>query len=112
MAGALATAGTIGITTASASGDQPPEGARATVRVSPAPAAARDQEVSITGNCGGGTALKSVLGGLPETRHAPTSASPTPTQRTTGPPPAWRTESARGPGRSWSTAAAKRARPC
>lgn len=62
----LAAAGTIGITTASASGDQPPEGARATVHVSPNPATARGQEVSITGDCGGGTGLKSVLGGLPD----------------------------------------------
>ncbi|EOD64970.1 hypothetical protein [Amycolatopsis vancoresmycina] len=45
---------------------QPPKGARATVQVSPNPTTHRGQEVTITGNCGGGTGLKSVLGGFPE----------------------------------------------
>lgn len=45
---------------------QPPQGARATVQVSPNPTTSRGQEVTITGDCGGGTGLKSVLGGFPE----------------------------------------------
>jgi hypothetical protein len=45
---------------------RPPQGARATVQVSPNPTTRRGQEVTITGNCGGGTGLKSVLGGFPE----------------------------------------------
>jgi hypothetical protein len=45
---------------------QPPQGARATVQVSPNPTTRRGEEVTITGNCGGGTGLKSVLGGFPE----------------------------------------------
>lgn len=45
---------------------QPPEGARATVQVSPNPTTKRGEEVTITGNCGGGTGLKSVLGGFPD----------------------------------------------
>jgi hypothetical protein len=44
----------------------PPKGARATVRVSPNPTTERGQEVTITGDCGGGTGLKSVLGGFPD----------------------------------------------
>ncbi|MEU8639315.1 hypothetical protein AB0C38_44600 [Amycolatopsis sp. NPDC048633] len=46
--------------------NQPPKGARATVQVSPNPTTQRGQEVTITGSCGGGTGLKSVLGGFPE----------------------------------------------
>jgi hypothetical protein len=46
--------------------NQPPKGARATVQVSPNPTTRRGQEVTITGNCGGGTGLKSVLGGFPD----------------------------------------------
>ncbi|MBE1495178.1 hypothetical protein H4696_002278 [Amycolatopsis lexingtonensis] len=46
--------------------NQLPKGARATVQVSPNPTTQRGQEVTITGNCGGGTGLKSVLGGFPE----------------------------------------------
>jgi hypothetical protein len=46
--------------------DTPPKGARATVRVSPNPTTERGQEVTITGDCGGGTGLKSVLGGFPD----------------------------------------------
>jgi len=45
---------------------QPPKGARATVEVTPNPTTHRGQEVTITGSCGGGTGLKSVLGGFPE----------------------------------------------
>ncbi len=45
---------------------QPPKGARATVEVTPNPTTYRGQEVTITGSCGGGTGLKSVLGGFPE----------------------------------------------
>ncbi|QWF84006.1 hypothetical protein [Amycolatopsis sp. CA-230715] len=44
--------------------NQPPKGARATVEVTPNPTAQRGQEVTITGNCGGGTGLKAVVGGL------------------------------------------------
>jgi hypothetical protein len=45
---------------------RPPQGARATVEVTPNPTTRRGQEVTITGSCGGGTGLKSVLGGFPE----------------------------------------------
>jgi hypothetical protein len=45
---------------------EPPKGARATVQVSPNPTTKRGEEVTITGNCGGGTGLKSVLGGFPD----------------------------------------------
>ncbi|HEY3708418.1 MAG TPA: hypothetical protein VGL64_03505 [Amycolatopsis sp.] len=79
-AAVLLTAGTIGITTASAdpaqntgsnqkmaqhsqSAAQPPKGARAVVQVSPNPTTERGQEVTITGNCGGGTGLRAVVGG-------------------------------------------------
>lgn len=44
--------------------NQPPKGARATVEVTPNPTAQRGQEVTISGNCGGGTGLKAVVGGL------------------------------------------------
>ncbi|GAA1964595.1 hypothetical protein [Amycolatopsis minnesotensis] len=44
--------------------NQPPKGARATVEVTPNPTAKRGQEVTITGSCGGGTGLKTVVGGL------------------------------------------------
>jgi hypothetical protein len=46
--------------------NQPPEGARATVQVSPNPTTYRGEEVTITGSCGGGTGLKAVHGGFPE----------------------------------------------
>jgi hypothetical protein len=86
-AAVLLTAGTIGITTASAEpaqntgsiqnmaqhnenaaqpanvAQQPPKGARAVVQVSPNPTTERGQEVTITGHCGGGTGLKAVVGG-------------------------------------------------
>jgi hypothetical protein len=65
--------GTAGASDASGSAQQmseqdarPPKGARATVRVSPNPTTERGQEVTITGDCGGGTGLKSVLGGFPD----------------------------------------------
>ncbi|MCE7010912.1 hypothetical protein LWC34_50135 [Kibdelosporangium philippinense] len=45
---------------------QPPKGARATVRVSPNPTTERGQEVTITGDCGGGPGLKAVIGGFPD----------------------------------------------
>ncbi|MFC0111293.1 hypothetical protein [Kibdelosporangium aridum] len=45
---------------------KPPKGARATVRVTPNPTTERGQEVTITGDCGGGTGLKSILGGFPD----------------------------------------------
>ncbi|UKD58375.1 hypothetical protein L3Q65_17125 [Amycolatopsis sp. FU40] len=44
--------------------EQPPEGARATVKVDPNPAAPGG-DVTITGNCGGGKGLKKVIGGYP-----------------------------------------------
>ncbi|MFJ9787719.1 hypothetical protein ACIRSS_49660 [Amycolatopsis sp. NPDC101161] len=74
-AAGLVTAVTIGIagSTSAAAGTtegtmttQPPKGARATVEVTPNPTTHRGQEVTITGSCGGGTGLKSVLGGFPE----------------------------------------------
>ncbi|SEF37929.1 hypothetical protein SAMN05421837_116107 [Amycolatopsis pretoriensis] len=74
-AAALVTAVSIGIaggasaepgTTEGIMTTQPPQGARATVQVTPNPTTHRGQEVTITGNCGGGTGLKSVLGGFPE----------------------------------------------
>lgn len=67
--------GVAGVSSASASVEgqnmteghnKPPKGARATVRVSPNPTTERGQEVTITGDCGGGTGLKSVLGGFPD----------------------------------------------
>ncbi|ATY12838.1 hypothetical protein CU254_22070 [Amycolatopsis sp. AA4] len=44
--------------------EQPPEGARATVKVDPNPAAPGG-DVTITGDCGGGKGLKKVIGGYP-----------------------------------------------
>ncbi|WP_116199333.1 hypothetical protein [Amycolatopsis circi] len=44
--------------------EQPPEGARAIVKVDPNPAAPGG-EITITGNCGGGKGLKKVIGGFP-----------------------------------------------
>jgi hypothetical protein len=46
-----------------AASTEPPKGARAQVQVSPNPTAQRGEEVTITGNCGGGTGLKAVLSG-------------------------------------------------
>ncbi|MEC3980717.1 hypothetical protein [Amycolatopsis sp. H20-H5] len=43
-----------------------PKGARAHVEVGPNPTLNRGEEVTITGNCGGGTGLKAVYGGSPE----------------------------------------------
>ena len=84
-AAVLLTAGTIGVAGASAdparntgstqnmaqhiqnvaqpAAQQPPKGARAVVQVSPNPTTERGQEITITGNCGGGTGLKAVVGG-------------------------------------------------
>jgi hypothetical protein len=64
--GASAQAGTTEGIMTNANHEEPPQGARATVRVSPNPTTQRGQEVTITGDCGGGTGLKSVLGGFPE----------------------------------------------
>lgn len=64
--GASADPGTTEGKTMSEAHQQPPKGARATVQVSPNPTTQRGQEVTITGNCGGGTGLKSVLGGFPD----------------------------------------------
>lgn len=64
--GASADSGTTEGKTMTEAHQQPPKGARATVQVSPNPTTKRGEEVTITGNCGGGTGLKSVLGGFPE----------------------------------------------
>lgn len=64
--GASAASKTSEGTMTNADHQQPPQGARATVQVSPNPTSERGQEVTITGSCGGGTGLKSVLGGFPE----------------------------------------------
>jgi hypothetical protein len=64
--GISATSGNSEGTMTNANHGQPPQGARATVQVSPNPTTRRGQEVTITGDCGGGTGLKSVLGGFPE----------------------------------------------
>lgn len=64
---AAGVAGFSAVGTASAdSGPTPPKGARATVQVSPNPVVKRGQEVTITGNCGGGSNLRAVVGGSPE----------------------------------------------
>lgn len=79
LAAAVIAGGTIGVA-AAATGDhpaapvaaaaqppaseQPPEGARAVVKVDPNPATPGG-EVTITGNCGGGKGLKKVIGGYP-----------------------------------------------
>lgn len=44
--------------------DQPPKGARAVVRVSPNPTTQRGQEITLTGNCGGGERLVEVFSGF------------------------------------------------
>ncbi|MEO3874178.1 hypothetical protein ABGB18_35715 [Nonomuraea sp. B12E4] len=43
---------------------RPPKGARAVVRVSPNPTTRRGQKVTITGDCGGGEKLKTVMAGV------------------------------------------------
>ncbi|MDT8915310.1 hypothetical protein [Amycolatopsis sp. PS_44_ISF1] len=70
-AAVLLTAGTIGVAAASAqpaggAQQQPPRGARAVVHVSPNPTTERGQEITITGNCGGGRGLKTVIGNSPD----------------------------------------------
>ncbi|GAA1026998.1 hypothetical protein GCM10009565_47220 [Amycolatopsis albidoflavus] len=45
--------------------EQPPEGARATVKIDPNPAAPGG-DITLTGNCGGGKGLKKVIGGFPD----------------------------------------------
>ncbi|MDI2027133.1 hypothetical protein QFW96_00865 [Saccharopolyspora sp. TS4A08] len=42
----------------------PPRGARAVVQVTPNPVTEPNQEVTITGHCGGGTGLRAVFAGL------------------------------------------------
>ncbi|TXK41708.1 hypothetical protein [Nonomuraea sp. C10] len=60
-----AQAGTAGeAATAAMAAPKPPKGARAVVQVSPNPTTKRSQEVTITGHCGGGKGLRSVLAGL------------------------------------------------
>lgn len=44
----------------------PPPGARAVVQVTPNPVTEPNQEVTITGHCGGGTGLRAVHAGLTE----------------------------------------------
>jgi hypothetical protein len=77
-AAVLLTAGTIGVAGAATNpaqniqnvaqptAEQPPKGARAVVQVSPNPTTERGQEITITGNCGGGTGLKAVVGNSPD----------------------------------------------
>ncbi|MFI7639329.1 hypothetical protein [Nonomuraea sp. NPDC049400] len=54
-------AGTTAVATAA---PKPPKGARAVVQVGPNPTTERGQEVTITGNCGGGEKLKAVFAGV------------------------------------------------
>ncbi|MEV6149985.1 hypothetical protein AB0L53_06550 [Nonomuraea sp. NPDC052129] len=56
--------GTAGQATAAMAAPKPPKGARAVLQVSPNPTTKRSQEVTITGNCGGGKELKAVLAGI------------------------------------------------
>ncbi|MEB3367289.1 hypothetical protein [Saccharopolyspora mangrovi] len=44
----------------------PPRGGRAVVQVTPNPVTEPNQEVTITGHCGGGTGLQAVYAGLTE----------------------------------------------
>lgn len=44
--------------------EKPPKGARAVVRVSPNPTTQRGQEVTITGDCAGGTGLRKIISGV------------------------------------------------
>ncbi|WP_433510737.1 hypothetical protein ACQP2T_43720 [Nonomuraea sp. CA-143628] len=57
-----------GAATAAMAAPNPPKGARAVVQVSPNPTTKRGQEVTITGNCGGGKKLKAVLAGIDRDR--------------------------------------------
>lgn len=43
-----------------------PKGARAVVQVTPNPTTERNQEVTITGQCGGGTGLRAITSGANE----------------------------------------------
>ncbi|MGC7094676.1 hypothetical protein ACPZ19_08435 [Amycolatopsis lurida] len=62
IAGGLGAAGASG---AFASDEPtPPKGARAVVKVTPNPTTERGQEVTITGNCGGGEKLRAVHSGF------------------------------------------------
>ncbi|MFI7613673.1 hypothetical protein ACIBP6_20825 [Nonomuraea terrae] len=59
--GASAAGGRTAVTQAA---PKPPKGARAVVQVSPNPTTRRGQEVTITGNCGGGEQLQAVIAGI------------------------------------------------
>ncbi|MEV0238202.1 hypothetical protein [Nonomuraea sp. NPDC050786] len=61
LGAAGAQAGTATVATAA---PKPPKGARAVVQVGPNPTTKRGEEVTITGNCGGGEKLKAVLSGM------------------------------------------------
>lgn len=54
------------MTETSESNVAPPRGARAVVHVTPNPVTEPNQEVTITGDCGGGTGLRNVHAGLTE----------------------------------------------
>jgi hypothetical protein len=43
-----------------------PKGARAVVQVTPNPTTERNQEVTITGHCGGGAGLRAIISGVNE----------------------------------------------
>jgi hypothetical protein len=43
-----------------------PKGARAVVQVTPNPTTERNQEVTITGQCGGGAGLRAIISGVNE----------------------------------------------
>ncbi|MER6943726.1 hypothetical protein ABT294_06850 [Nonomuraea sp. NPDC000554] len=70
IVGASLMAGLLGLGASSASASdeahqpRPPKGARAVVQVSPNPTAKRGEEITITGNCGGGKKLNAVIGGI------------------------------------------------
>ncbi|HUR05362.1 MAG TPA: hypothetical protein VM347_22660 [Nonomuraea sp.] len=57
-------AGTTGASIGATAAPKPPKGARAVVQVSPNPTTKRGQEVTITGNCGGGKKLQAVVAGM------------------------------------------------
>ncbi|MFI6600608.1 hypothetical protein ACIBHX_30555 [Nonomuraea sp. NPDC050536] len=59
----MATFGLSGASALAADKVEPPQGARAVVQVSPNPTTRSGQEITITGDCGGGKRLKQVLSG-------------------------------------------------
>ncbi|GAA2299786.1 hypothetical protein GCM10010149_55960 [Nonomuraea roseoviolacea subsp. roseoviolacea] len=63
-ASAADTSGPANVAAATTAAPKPPKGARAVVQVSPNPTTRRGQEITITGNCGGGQKLKEVIGGV------------------------------------------------